>query len=554
MAQVFDVPRYKDQVSNRVMFYARMHPDAKDFNWARFPGVESKTYDDYFLYQAMVDELDRNLTGVVRTDDPDEEEMFTRFCAQNLILRHSDDDMDFARAVGGVILKILAAHGNLPIFCDNPAMMRMLEGYLSMRYKPNMLSKDFSTLASAWNQSYDIMAAGLVSGNLGDNFRKKVVDKLVPVHQGSAEWQHMHAWYLAMCYLRTSTVTPENRAAHKDLKDGDRRVPVDMFSFDKTRAGQTLGCVATYRVVNLHFIVYHDAIYVLDHSMIDQLHLTSKRWEGNYSYCENYRPTGMFEKSRPNMKHALDLCRGWMIRQINSTHFSDALARSMKQSVALFQNEFHSQAEKLDVGWEAKSEKMESYIRGELILDVYWHEQLRTLDIPDRAKMDMSTLYYGIPAPDCDPRLLFKKASETMQNTNSVNATAHDGFIRYCKSYDLCKAILRHGAQVKYDHDYGYDVKEQAWYKRTLRGKMTLPPEEDLGKAWISDYFPFTDHVKTWYWEAADVTRVRADIDSYLDMKSARDIPQFEHSELLYALMEAPYLSGHMKPEEASND
>ena len=461
----------------------------------------------------------------------------------------SVDDVIFSRTVGNTMIRIMNSYKDLPIYCDSSAAFRITHGYISGKYEAVANAKVSDQMRIAWSFSNDIFAAGAIAGRRGGNVFEAEGNGCIPHCRGPAIWGKMHNWYTAFSFMLTSSVSPENREAHQNMKMGMPPFDLEELSFSSTRAGRSLGTTVTYRVVNLFFLIYSDAIYVIDHSTLDQLHLTAKRWEGNYQYACNYRATGWLDQPRYDIVGPMDKCRLWISNSMIYSGFSDSLARVMKQSLALIQNEFHSCGETLDVQWDKKSEKLKADIRDILDLPVQWHDHLYSLNIPDRAKLDLSTLYYGLPSPDCDPRLLFKKASETMKNPKKADTGAFHRFMNYVKTYDLCKALCKHGASVSYRAITGYNASDEPWFKKCCKGKFTLPHEDDYGKAWIEGYFSFNDLVPTWYWEAANVTRVRPEAEPYKDMEKMKTIPRHEHSELLYALKEAPLLAHKVDPE-----
>jgi hypothetical protein len=78
----------------------------------------------------------------------------------------------------------------------------------------------------------------------------------------------------------------------------------------------------------------------------------------------------------------------------------------MKQSLAHLQNCFHQEAEKLDMGGEVRATELEEVITSILDLPTLWHTHISDLDVTDRSKLDLAHLYYGLPAPDCDLRVI----------------------------------------------------------------------------------------------------------------------------------------------------
>lgn len=162
--------------------------------------------------------------------------------------------------------------------------------------------------------------------------------------------------------------------------------------------------------------------------------------------------------------------------------------------------------------------------------------------------MDLANLYYFLPAPDCQLKSLWRRATELMQSTNTVDNNIFFDFMDYCKTIDLTRALTIHGKEVKYATVPNYDIESLDWYKRCIKGTLTLPPDSDFGKAWIHKFFPFNDSLPHWFWDAADVTHVTSDVSNYESLRTAKDIPRFQHNELLYALRSAPMLSDKWDP------
>ena len=69
-----------------------------------------------------------------------------------------------------------------------------------------------------------------------------------------------------------------------------------------------------------------------------------------------------------------------------------------------------------------------------------------------------------------------------------------------------------------------------------------------MGKAWLFNHFEANVSIEDWYWSAADVTHVMADLGTYLDPAARSCMPRYQHNELLYALEKAPYLSEKHHP------
>ncbi|APG78075.1 RNA-dependent RNA polymerase [Wuhan insect virus 15] len=551
MSQVFDVPRYRDQAANKLLFLTSISGEPLDHR--RFiPRLQSNVNNPgvkelfmYGLFEVLED------TGLVGDEELDEGELFSRFAMQNIFNNPTHENLTMCTRTGSALARILNQFESKPIWCDSDASFRIVGKYLSGEYKASGIPSYWRKYNDARVQANDVVTAGLVSCRSGTNVTRTACTKVLTAESGSSMWVDMHNWYVALSFVRTSSVTPENRESHSNMKEGMDELDLENLSFIETKGGKGLGCEAAYRVVNLFVLVYDDAIYVIDHSILDQLHLIAKRWEGNFSYAENYRVSGSFREDDGKFRIALDICRTWIHRTLKETGYSEELPRVMKQSLALLQNEFHSHAETLDVGYRQKTESLSEAIRGILDLPVHWHDLISGLDIPDRSKLDLATLYYALPSPDCDPRALFRKASDIMQNPNKADKEFLKKFLDYCKSYDLCKLLVRMGPGLKYSCVEGYDPKDSSWFKACLKGKFRLPKDEDMGKAWAEGTLPFVNTVPTWFWEASDVTRVVPSRSVYDGMQGASTVGKSEHNELLYALDHAPDICPGISPQSA---
>lgn len=549
MSQVYDVPRYKDQALNKLKFFVGMSPTKT-----------TTTLVNGIPFSVPVDIRQQFLNGVfevledvgsVGDEELSEDDMFGRYATSQILMNPSEESLAFSSAVGRIMLSIMEKHRGLDWWADSAASLRIMHGYLSGEYVCRHDQKYWDTKLRAEVAAGDIITAGVASGRHGKNVRDTAIVQTKHAGAGSCRWKEMHNWYAGMSYLRTSSITPENREAHTEMKEGLPYVCLESFSFLETRAGSILGVEEGYRVVNLFFLVYKDAVYVMDHSMLDQLHLVAKRWEGHYAYVENYRRSGHFIDESCKLAVALEKCRSWVCRMLVETNFSDALPRVMKQSYALAQNMLHTHAETLDVGHEEKTRKLTEDIKEVLNLSMQWHELFDSVDLADRQKLDMMTLYYAFPSPDCDLRLLFLKASEVMQSPNKADPEFFEGFLNYCKSYDLCKLLTKAKGRVNHITMDGYTAEDKAWFKRCIKGKLTLPPDEEMGKAWAKDVFPFINTVDTWFWEASDVTRVVPDMNVYRSSMGSRQVKREEHNELLYALGNAPDIVPGVAPKTA---
>ena len=137
----------------------------------------------------------------------------------------------------------------------------------------------------------------------------------------------------------------------------------------------------------------------------------------------------------------------------------------MKIGVARLQNNFHSHTDSLNVGSEEKDKYLLALEREILPSGDTWYEFLVRSDLNYRAKLDLSYAFNGFPAPDCSLDDLFKKASETMLNSNVADSRFFSEFLDYCKSSDLVKALYRYRDKLNYKCMEGYDPADKPWFE-----------------------------------------------------------------------------------------
>jgi hypothetical protein len=180
-------------------------------------------------------------------------------------------------------------------------------------------------------------------------------------------------------------------------------------------------------------------------------------------------------------------------------NYGENLARSMKQSLAFLQNGFHEKSEKLEMGLEGRANELRAATEEILNLSTYWHELVDSLEITDRAKLDIAHLYYGLPTPDSDLELLIKRATEYTASAKIANKRMFEEFMNYCKALDFCKVLsrVRSLENIGYKCKEGYDPTDKKWFTESCRGNLNLPPDEEMGNIWLEGHFPYNECVGT---------------------------------------------------------
>ena len=304
-----------------------------------------------------------------------------------------------------------------------------------------------------------------------------------------------------------------------------------------TYAGRNLGCDKLYRVGPFFILEYTDAVYVLDSSALEQVVISSRFWAGFTSYWTNYRVIGDKEAKDLDVRSIILSTINWLTRTAKAIPDKRALPRLMKIGVARMQNNFHSHAEDLDVGLVKKDLELLAHERALLPHGPTWYEFLKAQDMSDRAKLDLAYAYHGLTAPDCELDLLFRKASETMSNPNKASTKFFKGFLDYCNASDFVKALTKYKKDLKYKCVGEYDPTDKVWYIQTLRGKPTLPPDEEMGLVYIYDHFVYDYQIADWFWDAGDVTHIYADMGKYSTVSAYTEQKQEEHLANLEAVL-----------------
>lgn len=547
-------PRYEDQVLNKLLLHLdiyKLHSGVPDLRH-RFGNdrAREKTLDNIKYELQQLEIFDADESSKMSPDEAEEADMYDHYYIADSISRPGYEQMSRTAATGHVLYKILSRHGNLPVWYDYDASIRITHGYLSAKYTGNLSVKDESIIRLSDGLARDVLSLSIATCRIGEPARKMVSHDICPASTAGPSWMRMLYWNRGMELTRLKSMTPKVIQAHELLRTGVPDISIEEFSVSTTKAARTLGVVDMYRVIGLYLIVYSDAIYIVDFSSLDQVHQVSKMWEGFYKYASNYRICGQNGALREINPTIIDRCSAWVVKALEKTEFSDSLARCMKQSLALLQNDMHASAERLDVDLQAKSRKLTRMIKEILALDEYWHEFLRSLGISCRSQLDVAHVFYALPAPDCNIKYLFERASVYMQNANTANSIEFYDFMNYCMALDLCKALALYKKEVKYSCAEDYDPASKAWFKDCMRGVLKLPPDEEMGLAWVDGFFPFNNTLPQWYWEAADVTHVMSDKSPYDNLVTYQAQPKDAHNELLYALNHAPFLSEKWAPKD----
>lgn len=163
----------------------------------------------------------------------------------------------------------------------------------------------------------------------------------------------------------------------------------------------------------------------------------------------------------------------------------------------------------------------------------YTREWSRIIErMPGANRLEVLRLHHILAAPDTPAELLADLTYDIPNRANRPDSHIWGGFMRFVKTYELCMYLYRHK---EWPHTSGDEsAKSDAAYARCMRGKFSMPQDQEHGRVWIHQHFPYIKYADQLAMKAKDATRVVFD-HSYITRMRSED-EQYEHNELLHAL------------------
>ena len=544
MAKVYDIPTYVNQTKNVLGLHLTF---AMKYDIVNARATISKI---------GIDQSDAALYAILgnHVDMLNEETWDELLVDEYLALRQAYEsgfrmrDIERSRkvalyggAIHNIITSLLVTDTSLPVLTDQYARFALIGKYLGQDYVCTTNSKEDAIDKRARIITNDVVIAGIVASMHGENVRKKIIEEVsIPVYDGSFAGR-MKAFRTAIERLKMSSMTNECVLAHTNMEVAFR----DISSFDcsETYAGAYLGCTSLYRIGPLFIIAYIDAIYILDHASIVQSLECAVFWEGCSNYGINYRICGDTNSDRTGFRTSIETTAKWISHEITDLGVSRAymLPRFMKQAVHRLMNSFHLHKSRLDVKANHRDIKLKDECR--MPNGSSWYDQIKGYGLNDRAEIDISYIFHGLPAPDCDLRDLFSKTYKTLTNPATFDKAYFKKFMDFCKACDLARAVFSFKGAVTYASVENYHPELEKWWDDALRSPNTIPPEDHWGKSWIHNHFTACTTTEGWFWSAGDVTRVSPETSIYATVEGPKFAEQYAHNELLWALKKAPILA-----------
>ncbi|APG78067.1 RNA-dependent RNA polymerase [Beihai sesarmid crab virus 4] len=530
MAKVFDTPRYKDQVQMKVKYY-----------------MECAQPSSRVRAAAMCSEFGYNYLDLETYDTVDDIGYATS--AQKYAYRETNlqkMDMRMRKNIGDTFAAIFKETEQS--FFDFDAVFRLVAAIANMEIEFNRSRKDRNLDRSATSSMRDIVMCNITdakTGSIACDQINKLMDAAFNPTRRSVYLDAARA-FCERLMVGGSPVSVNN--AHDSLRSNNYVVNAEGFVDDRSAIRKLAPGVKIYKVIGIYVLQIEKASYVLDNAAAIQLYTCVTFWSGMDVYLRSYHLQA--SRTCPPLSNVFSC----LARYVNTWVGKDAevLPRHVKDCMAVMQNEYNNHLEKYDTKAHHRSVALrdiaaESACGRQNFLDI-----LATMHLSPRSEMDVAYWFHGLPAPDCDAELMFKTFTTKLDNSNYVNEQAFKEFMNYSKTYDLVHIIARHGREAEpfIVCEDGYEYCDSVWFAKCLEGKLAFPPAGEFGRAYIKKFFPFESHMDYWHFEAADVTRVIGDERVYDDISVLRDIEQYQHNELLYALKHAPLLGSKFTPQQ----
>lgn len=570
---VYDIPRLVNQTMYKILlhvdtyFYDRYYRDrclAED--------EKAKFRTRFYNRDAMSADVAEDTTRLgfysIYDDDPrtrameedaDESELYQRYQLSEIskFLRRRDPDdalrtvSSFGKSFVNLVLAITDRNPSKKVYTDWDAASRFID-HLTNQDTPCRLTADqMQLLEGAYNLSKEATTISGFACNQGKRYITSINENYKPPRIRCKEWAHYKAAHKGIEKVRMSSMTPGVREAHDFIRNNVIINEIDELRVVNNTIYTNLGMGidepsdGIFRWLNCYIFSFDNNICILDIANLEQVQIVCKQWEGAYLYAEHYRKAG--DRTPDNITPSVRECNLWMHNMFRASGFSDSFCRVMKMGLAILQNKLHHASEKIQTHWETKDKALRETQKETLNLPVQWQDFVETLPLKDRTALDIANMHYFMICPDGDPHALFVKVNDDMAHPNGVNPDRFNDFMKYAVSLFLCKLVHKHGKALLpfISVSEGYNLEDKDWFKYLLNKPKTwgMPPRGEWGKAAVRGFFPYSDYISGWYFDADDVSHIIADTKHYTTYDQRAALTQQETNELLYALKYAPLLS-----------
>nr|QMP82146.1 RNA-dependent RNA polymerase [Collembolan qin-related virus OKIAV112] len=559
MARVFETPTYENQTAHSIVMLSGLASEMKldddqvlsELKHRRLKLIMSSIVADADSTIAFL--AGHSNVQIPSYDDHQSayEEDFVnehiRYCyAYGTRVKTTEKLLNLAR-YGYVIQNIFWNLNPVHVYTDFEAVFMILLRYLKYEIKAKASDKAIERWRMSELAAENLTWAGCAVCNIGKQVLKQSIGNIRGYEKGTFDYRMSANAAEAWEKLRLSGGTRDVHEAHEDLHSS--YLHYKLFRVKNNYAEMNLGFEKIFKVAMFTFLKHGSDLFILDSAHLEMVRAVMRTWEGLEKYAMNFRLLGDDNNRTKMFEEAYRGSISWLINAMSVIKDKRVLAKSMKHGLAILQNNFHSHAEKLEMGLGNRNDMLWKEQKDIADLKIEWYSFLSDLDIPERDKVNLAYLYHILPSPDAPPKEVYERVVTQLNDSNKEDVEEFATFLNYCKATDVSMFVTKSHGKVKLHCKDGYDPSVKKWYKSCAQGKLMLPPKHEWGLCWIKNVVPVNLLIHTWYLNSADVTRVVPDISKYDSLVEKSSQVPMEVNELLYTLMHAPDIEPGWSPE-----
>lgn len=553
MARVYERPRYAEQARNKLVSLAVATRDqsivARTCAALKLSAAEawsSRAHYDYIAEVALDGEdIDGDLPGL---DSKLEEYLLDAEIGRQA----ASARLTAPESASKIMKDFLTVYDTIApkeVLTDEHALFWMV----GLAYNDKGIYTEAEDSRIARHRAYDLILHQLASQKVAPGMFNSVysgtpmVASPPPMSATADAWARAaeelltrsHPMWVKYCRLWAS---PPRRVRPK-LADIIRRV-AEAGALERHKATpmrEVLPQAQCYNYAGVLVLYIDGTMVVADAALASYFRTCMSAWSNATWAFSMYRVCG--DTGTSNYSGEFGRCLKWISSAISDYSRARYVARHMHLAYTRWQNSVGEDLAPIDCGWADRDKSLKTDMIGVYPFSTSWWDLVESLKVPLRAKAEFFKLYHLLPPPDIDPLLLHNTLIARTADANTCRPGAVAAFIAFCKSYDLCRYMVKRHRLPKYACISDYTLPDLPWVKSCIRGKLTLPPQEDWGKAWICKEFSY-DHTSDFHVLAAkDSTRVVANLPAYMDRSQSRSLSKVDQNELLSAVFNGPILS-----------
>jgi hypothetical protein len=180
-----------------------------------------------------------------------------------------------------------------------------------------------------------------------------------------------------------------------------------------------------------------------------------------------------------------------------------------------------------------------------------WLQIFKSLDVPAMGLLDVSNVYYSLPAPDACPYKLITAVEKNMSKENPVDPLVRKEFEDFVKTVSVARACFRSGDKpnVWINPEFAEPVSA---FMESARTKGTIvAPKEIWGKVELRGHYPFMPRADMEHPNPGDFTCIVPGVNRFsAPLPTGRD-SVVAGNELLSVIRNGDKLGGRVTAHEA---